>query len=72
MEYDRESGMPFALFDCDVRVGEPRSTELEVWKEALEAGLISDLPVADEEGGQVLPLGFHVKQIDETSDRRLD
>jgi hypothetical protein len=47
-------------------------TELEVWKQALEAGLISDLPVADEEGGQVLPPGFHVRLVDEAFDPRSD
>jgi hypothetical protein len=60
--------MPYALFDHDERVGEPMPTELEVWKQALKAGLISDLPVADEEGGQLLPPGFHVRQIDEAFD----
>jgi hypothetical protein len=29
--------------------------ELDVWRAALLAGLISDLPVADEQGGQILP-----------------
>jgi hypothetical protein len=64
--------MPYALFDRDERVGEPMPTELEVWKRALEAGLISDIPVADEEGGQVLPPGLHVKKIDEAFDPRPD
>jgi hypothetical protein len=31
----------------------------------LQAGLISDLPVADERGGQVLPRGLHVKRVTE-------
>jgi hypothetical protein len=64
--------MPYALFDRDEQVGEPMPTELEVWRQALEAGLISDLPVADEEGGQVLPPGFHVRRIDATFDPRPD
>lgn len=64
--------MPYALFDHDERVGEPMPTEIEVWKQALEAGLISDLPVADEEGGQLLPPGFHVRQTDEAFDPRPD
>lgn len=58
--------MPFALFHGDQRIGEPRQTELDAWRQALEAGLISDLPVADEEGGQVLPHGFQVRRVDET------
>jgi hypothetical protein len=54
--------MPFALFDCDRQVGEPLPSELEVWKQALESGLITGVPVADE-GGQVLPPGYHVKEV---------
>jgi hypothetical protein len=57
--------MPYALFNRDERVGEVMPTELDVWKRALEVGQISDIPVADEEGGQVLPPGFHIKQIGE-------
>ena len=57
--------MPYALFDCDKQVGESLPTEADVWKQALEAGLISDLPVAGEAGGQVLPVGYHVKEIRE-------
>jgi hypothetical protein len=33
---------------------------------------ISDLPVADEEGGQVVPSGFHIRRIDELFDPRPD
>jgi len=33
------------------------------WKHALEAGLIEDIPVAGESGGQVLPAGYHVEQV---------
>jgi len=29
------------------------------------AGRISDLPVADEQGGQILPRGLHVERMDE-------
>lgn len=57
--------MPFALFYRDQRIGEPRPTELDAWRQALQAGLISDLPVADEEGGQVLPRGYQVRRVDE-------
>lgn len=64
--------MPYALFNRDKRVGEPMPTELEAWKQALDSGLISDLPVADEEGGPVLPPGFHVRQTDEVFDPRPD
>jgi len=70
---DREEVLvAYALFDHDEQIGKPMPTELEVWKQALEAGLISDLPVADEEGGQVLPPGFHVRQVGEPFDPRPD
>ena len=55
--------MPYALFDRDRQVGDSLPTEAEVWKQALTAGLISDVPVADEAGGQVLPAGYHVQQV---------
>jgi hypothetical protein len=55
--------MPYALFDCDRKVGETLPTIREVWLQALEAGLISDIPVSDEESGQVLPVGYHVKEV---------
>ena len=64
--------MPYALFDHDERIGEPMPTELEAWKQALEAGLISDLPVADEEGGQILPLGYRVREVEQPGDLRPD
>ena len=36
---DREEAlMPYALFDHDERIGEAMPTELEAWKQALEAG----------------------------------
>jgi len=57
--------MPYALFDRDRLVGKMLPTEAEVWKQALASGLISDVPVADEAGGQVLPIGYHVKEIKE-------
>ncbi len=55
--------MAYALFDRDRQIGKALPTEEEVWKQALLAGLISDVPVADEEGGQVLPIGYHVKEV---------
>jgi hypothetical protein len=64
--------MPYALFDRDQQVGDPMPTALEVWKQALEAGLISDLPAEDEEGDQILPPGFHIKEIAEAFEPRLD
>lgn len=55
--------MSYALFDCDRKVSETLPTVREVWLQALEAGLISDIPVADEDGDQVLPVGYHVKEV---------
>lgn len=62
--------MCYALFDQDRRIGESASTELGAWENALRAGLISDIPVADEQGGQVLPPGLRVKRVDEKSPPR--
>ena len=55
--------MPFALFDCNRQVSKTLSTVDEVWRQALEAGLISDVPVTDEEDWQVLPIGYHVEEV---------
>ena len=55
--------MPYALNDRERQIGEAFLTEEEVWKHALEAGLIDDIPVADEAGGQALPAGYHVEEI---------
>jgi hypothetical protein len=57
--------MPYALFDRDRKIGETLPTEKDVWKQALATGLISDVPVADEEGGQVLPIGYHVEEVED-------
>ncbi|HKU05377.1 MAG TPA: hypothetical protein VJR30_04845 [Bradyrhizobium sp.] len=55
--------MPYALFDRERQIGAALATEAAVWKQALEQGLIHDIPVADEAGGQVLPAGYHIKEI---------
>jgi hypothetical protein len=57
--------VPYALFDGDRQIGSSCPTEAEVWKQALDCRLISDVPVADESGGQVLPAHYHVKDIRE-------
>lgn len=57
--------MSYALFDGDRQIGSGFPTEAEVWKQALDSRLISDVPVADEAGGQVLPAHYHVKEIRE-------
>ena len=62
--------MPYALFDRDKQIGEAWPTEAEVWRNALRSGLIADIPVADEAGGQVLPRGYHVARTDPEDPRR--
>jgi hypothetical protein len=53
----------YALFKGEKQIGNPFPTEKEVWKAALSEGLVTDVPVADEEGGQVIPTGYHVAHV---------
>jgi hypothetical protein len=62
---EREREMAYALFYHDQRIGAAASTELDAWRRALRSGLITDIPVADEQGGQILPRGLHVEQVAE-------
>ncbi|MBR0788448.1 hypothetical protein JQ631_05145 [Bradyrhizobium manausense] len=55
----------YALFEGERQIGNPFTTEKEVWEAALIEGLLTDVPVADEEGGQLLPAGYHVQRVDE-------
>jgi hypothetical protein len=57
----------YALFEGDRQIGKPFATEKEVWEAALIEGLVTDVPVADEEGGRLLPAGYHVQQVNEPS-----
>jgi hypothetical protein len=57
----------YALFDGERQIGNPFETEKEVWEAALIEGLVTDVPVADEEGGRLLPAGYHVQRVDGTS-----
>jgi hypothetical protein len=54
----------YALFEGDKRIGSPFPTEKEVWEAALIEGLVMDVPVADEEGGQVVPNGYRVAKVE--------
>jgi len=54
----------YALFEGDRQIGSPLPTEKEVWEAALIEGLVTDVPVSDEAGGQVLPRGYHVAKVD--------
>jgi hypothetical protein len=55
--------MPYALFDCHIQVGEALPTASEVWKQVLEAGLISDIPLVDEESQEALPVGYQIREV---------
>jgi hypothetical protein len=62
----------YALFEGDKQIGSAFPTEKEVWEAALIEGLVTDVPVADEEGGQVVPGGYHVAMVEEPYDSRPD
>ena len=62
----------YALFEGDKQIGSAFPTEKEVWEAALIEGLVMDVPVADEEGGQVIPSGYHVARVEEPCDPRPD
>jgi hypothetical protein len=53
----------YALFKGEKQIENPFPTEKEVWEAALSEGLVTDVPVADEEGGQVIPIGYHVAHV---------
>jgi hypothetical protein len=48
-------GEGYSLFDGETRIGRTFASEKEVWEAALIDGLVTDVPVADETGGQILP-----------------
>ena len=60
----------YAFFEGDKQIGSALPTEREVWEAALIEGLITDVPVADEAGCQVLPQGCQVVRVDDESDPR--
>ena len=60
----------YALFEGDRQIGSAFPTEKEVWEAALIEGLVMDVPVADEEGGQVVPNGYHVATVERPCDPR--
>jgi hypothetical protein len=55
----------YALFEQDKQIGNGFPTEKEVWEAALIEGLVQDVPVADEEGGQIIPRGYRVRRIEQ-------
>jgi hypothetical protein len=62
----------YALFEGDKQIGNPFPTEKDVWEAALITGLVTDVPVADEEGGQILPSGYHVERVEDVRDPKSD
>lgn len=58
----------YALFEGNKQIGSAFPTEKEVWEAALIEGLVVDVPVADEEGGQILPAGYHVEELKDGSE----
>jgi len=62
----------YALFEGNKQIGSPFPTEKEVWEGALIEGLVTDVPVADEAGGQVLPKGYHVARVGDKFEPRPD
>jgi hypothetical protein len=65
----------YGLFEGKKQIGPSFETEREVWEAALIAALIeghvTNIPVADENGGQILPRGYSVGRIEEICDPRL-
>ena len=62
----------YALFEGDKQIGNAFPTEKEVWEAALIEGLVMDGPVADQEGGQVVPKNSPVAKVEEPCDPRPD
>jgi len=62
----------YALFEGNKQIGSAFPSEKEVWEAALIEGLVTDIPVADEQGGQVLTAGYRVAKVEEAYDPRPD
>ncbi len=62
----------YALFQGNTQLGRTFATEKEVWEAALIDGLVEDVPVADEEGGQILPRGYQVREVGAVYDPQPD
>lgn len=60
----------YALFEGNKQIGNPFPTEKEVWEAALIEGLVTEVPVADEQGSRLLPAGYHVGRVEETFEPR--
>jgi hypothetical protein len=65
-------GRMYALFCDKTQLGRIYPSEKEAWEAALMDGFVTDIPVADEAGGQVLPVGYHVQQVAEQYDPQPD
>ena len=62
----------YALFQGETQLGGTFATEKEVREAALIEGLVTDVPVADAEGGQILPRGFQVRKVEQRYDPQPD
>ncbi|MBR1229716.1 MULTISPECIES: hypothetical protein [unclassified Bradyrhizobium] len=62
----------YALFEGDKQIGSAFPYRERGLGAALIEGLVTDVPVADEEGGQVIPSGYHVARVEEPCDPRPD
>jgi len=60
---NRQESAMYALFEGDRQIGNPFPSEKEAWEAALMEGLVTDVPVADEENGQIIPVGYHVEHV---------
>jgi hypothetical protein len=55
----------YAFLKGERQIGCPFPTEKGVWEAAPIEGLVTDVPVADEKGGQIPPSGYHVQRVEE-------
>jgi hypothetical protein len=62
----------YALFQGETQLGGTFATAKEVWEAALIEGLITDVPVADAEGGLILPRGYQVRKVEQRYDPQPD
>jgi hypothetical protein len=62
----------YALFQGNKQIGSAFPSEKEVWEAALIEGLVTDVPVADEAGGQILPQDYHLAEVADVFDPRPD
>ena len=67
-----QGGAMYVLFEGNNQIGSSLPTEKRVWEAALIEGLVTDVPVANETGGQIPPEGYYVAQVEDEFDPRPD